>query len=374
MVYFDIVHISPVDWDWLWARQQQLMSRMVRKRKVLFVEPPAPLTHFPSKKKAFLTKEDGLLVLSPYRYLPFQEKIKAFKKLNHFLLLALLRFVVRRYGLKNIVIWSSTYDSGNLVGKLGEKLVVYDCVDEHTSFSWSGPDIFSIERRLLAQSDLIFITSERLRVKRDDFKEKIYLVPNGVDFDHFNRTRLSHLQIPEEIQDMKKPIIGFYGYIADWVDIDLISAIALKRPGWNFLLIGTVRTNIDSLSSLKNVRILPAKDYSELPKYVACFDVCIIPFKVNELTQSADTIKLYEYLATGKPIVATSLTQAKRYSNVVRVANSVEEFEKLLEEALCEEYSEIQEKRMRIARQNSWDERAKTIETLISLKLERGSG
>jgi glycosyltransferase involved in cell wall biosynthesis len=148
------------------------------------------------------------------------------------------------------------------------------------------------------------------------------LLRNAVAFDLFAK----HVKPNSIAGDVKHPVIGFYGALADWVDIDLIAYLAKERPHCTFLLLGDVFVDVSDLKSLPNVHLLGRKPHEEMPLYLYHFDVCLIPFKINKITHAVDPVKFYEYISAGKPVVATSIIELLHYKDYLYLAETHDEF------------------------------------------------
>jgi glycosyltransferase involved in cell wall biosynthesis len=172
---------------------------------------------------------------------------------------------------------------------------------------------------------------------------------------------------PEELKDIKHPVAGFVGGISDWVDVSLIAAAARQLPEVNFVLIGPVLADVSCFTGMDNVRLLGAKPYKNLPAYVRNFDVCLVPFKINKLTESVNPIKMFEYLAAGKPVISTPLPEVLAYRDVVTIAEGEQETVAGIRAALePTAHSGISiGRRQQVARENSWDARWRKAAELI---------
>jgi len=156
----------------------------------------------------------------------------------------------------------------------------------------------------------------------------------------------------------KKPIIGYFGSIAEWFDNELIEYIAKKRPNLTFIFIGhTFGSNIQSLNKLKNVHFLGERPYSELPKFLHAFDVCLIPFKNVSLIAATHPVKIYEYLAAGKPVLTTYMKELEPMKDICYIAKGKEDFLENLDFALNEEDKDLIQRRIDFASKNTWDHR-----------------
>jgi tRNA A-37 threonylcarbamoyl transferase component Bud32 len=172
--------------------------------------------------------------------------------------------------------------------------------------------------------------------------------------------------MPDELMDIKKPIIGYYGAMADWLDTELLYRLASARPNWNFILIGRIEgADVSRLETLNNVFLFGEKPYELLPVYLEHFDTCIIPFKKIPLTEATNPVKLFEFLSAGKSVVATDLHELRYYQEYVRLVSTDNEWLHAIELALAD-YLPLQvTKRIRFARQNTWEERMLLIEDAL---------
>jgi len=255
--------------------------------------------------------------------------LKFAQLLNKFLLLSYLKFFIWKLKMKNIQLWTFVPNMISLVGKLGEEKVIYYCVDEWSEFSFLDREtIVRLEKELLLKSDVVITTAKKLYESKIKHNSRTYLVPHGVDFDFFSQALKPSFYVPDDIEILPNPRIGFFGLIHEWVDLGLIEFMAQKHPEWSIVMIGKLVPGIDisRSSAFKNIHFMGQKDYSELPHYCKGLDVALIPFKINELTLNVNPIKLREYLAAGLPVVSTPLPEIIPYKDVVYLAESKEEF------------------------------------------------
>jgi len=171
---------------------------------------------------------------------------------------------------------------------------------------------------------------------------------------------------PPDVAHIKKPILGYVGEIAWWFDFDLIRDLATQNPDWSIVLIGqTHEARANELGQIPNIHLLGRKPYSELPAYLSRFDVCLLPFKINDLTSAVNPVKLYEYLAAGKPVVSTPMREVLKYRDVVSVA-APDEFSTAVS-SLLQSGSEavLVQRRQEVAKSNSWEMRVEEILRLL---------
>jgi len=247
--------------------------------------------------------------------------------------------------------------------------IAYDCMDDHRGFGNIAEEVLQQEDELAKSADLLVVSSEGLQRIFAVKGHLPLLIRNATDFDHFNSLPPNDL-----LRGLSKPIIGYYGAIAEWFDSDLIEHAAIHRPEWNFVLIGrTVGARIRGLRGLPNVHFLGEQPYESLPQYLYHFDVCCIPFQLNDLTRSTNPVKFYEYLSSGKPIVSVDLPELRPYREHLYVAHSPDDFLAKLECAVAENERGLAEKRIAFARENSWEERFERLARSIAGLYKRAS-
>jgi glycosyltransferase involved in cell wall biosynthesis len=245
--------------------------------------------------------------------------------------------------------------------------VIYDFVDDINVFYGNKKDFIQAHQTLLKEASIVLVTAQKLYQEVIRFRADAILSSNAVDYAHFAIPTGSNNEIPKDLANilsLGQPIIGYYGALARWFDYNLLHCLAELRPGYSFVLIGpdydgTIRDKI--LFDLPNIHWLGVKPYSQLPVYLQHFNVATIPFIVNEITHSTSPLKLFEYMAGGKPVVVTPMQESMHYPGVL-VGATAEEFAFRIDEAiLLERNSDYHQTIDQIARQNTWDERARSL-------------
>lgn len=242
--------------------------------------------------------------------------------------------------------------------------IIYDCLDKHSGFWTHTENISDIEDELAKNSNLVLASSSSLYRNMKKLNQNVVLVQNACEFAHFNKKTET---IPEELQMLKRPIIGYFGAISDWLDYKLVDYIAQKKRDISLVFIGNYdsRARINILKRIKNVYYLGEQKYVDLPNWIHNFDVTILPFKITSLTLATNPVKMYEIFATGKPLVSVNLPEIQRVKNLCYIANSQKEFVKKIDQALKENNPIIQKERIKFASLNTWEERYKIIEESI---------
>ena len=275
--------------------------------------------------------------------------------INQWLLSLILKSYLRKNKVDKFILWISHPSAEPMAKRLGESKTVYYCGDEYAEFtSFSRELVMKLERDLLKKVDLVLVVSERLYQTKKEYNPNIFLIPHGVEFDHFSRYNLTFMELPADIKYIKRPIIGYYGLIRDWIDFELLEKITQKKD-WSLVLIGPTSVDISKIQVKENMHFLGPKNYKDLPLYLQGFDVCIIPYKLTEITINSRPLKLFEYLASGKPVVSTPLPSVLPYRDVVRIGSTHEEFIQQIEKSLQEKDEFLKKKRIDLARENSWE-------------------
>jgi len=333
----DIICFSN-DWDSDPLSKKHIMVRLAKHNRVLWINsiglrnPTATASDFQRifKKLRDFTGghrqgADSIFVFSPVA-IPFHSSSLA-RWFNRNFLKWNLQRVCRKLAFRDPITWTFVPSSVDVVGSLGERAIVYHCVDEYSEFSGMDKQgLLDMESRLIRKSGSVIVSADVLYAAKRPLNPNTHLVTHGVDVAHFRRACLADTAIPAYIQQLPRPVIGFFGLIADWVDLELIRDIARQRPSWSIVLIGKSVTNLKVLEGLPNIHILGQRPYSELPNYAKGFDVAVLPFVVNDLTRAANPLKLREYLAAGLPVVASAIPEAEKLKAVLRVARSREAF------------------------------------------------
>ena len=213
-------------------------------------------------------------------------------------------------------------------------------------FPESRPALWAeTERELLRTADLVIVVSERLFQSKSPENPRTYLVRHGVDIDHFRRALDSDTSIPEEIAELPRPIIGYFGLISqDWIDLELLVKLAERFSHGSLVMLGKIAMDVSPLRALPNVHLLGRKPYESLPAYCKGFDVGIVPFPINEVTLNSNPLKAREYLAAGLPVISTAIPEVE-VLGLCSTARDHEDFLRQTEQALQEPGPSLREER-----------------------------
>jgi glycosyltransferase involved in cell wall biosynthesis len=370
----DIVYVSND-----WKTENKTSSHQIAERlakggnRILYVE-AAGLRKPRATKRDFIKIIKKLLMAlrSPrnvakdiYVYSPLVipfHKIYFFRKLNQIISTWSVKRACKKIGMKNPLLWIVLPHFYYLVGKLKEKGVVYYCVDEYSTLpNADASAIKTFETNLIKKANVVFAVSTELVKNKKLLNNNTFYSPHGVDIKHFKKALDMSIPIPQEISRIAKPIIGFFGLIEHWVDLDLIKYIANEKPDWSLLFIGKSARDLSQLNQFKNIYLLGWKDYKSLPAYLKTFDVAIIPFKVNELIINSNPLKMKEYMAGGKPVVTINIPAVEGYENLLYIAEGQRDFVEQINRALNEDSPDRIFQRVAAMELESWDARVEWI-------------
>jgi len=369
----DFVCISSVRWDSMRQRMQALMAELSRCRRVLYVEPPAllELTLFHAPMRAHLANAmrgirstGGLRIFTPV--LPSLTQREPFRTLFQRMMRWQIERAMRMLGLRRHVVWTYFYPGLSLQA-LPRGDIAYDCVDDpalHRMFAGRRTRTSKAlgEEVLLARrARSVFATARRLANRLSVVNPNVHLLPNAAEPGAFSCSAPE----PDDLRGVPRPIAGYVGSIAPWLDMALLEKAARLLPRVSFVLVGPILlgAEVSRLRAQPNVRFLGPKPHSVVPSYVQAFDVCLIPFLLNEITLSVNPIKFWEYLSAGKPVVATPLPELEPFSSVADLTADAASFAQAIEHRASNPDAGRAE-RLQVASQNTWRHR---VETLLSI-------
>lgn len=334
------------DWTADPTSKHHLMRRMAESHRVLWVESAGmrtpqltrqgDLQRIVRKVRSLMRRArpvgQNLHVYAP-PVLPFPE-LRLARAANRLLYRGSIQRQISRLGWSSEpVIWSFTPHVAPLIRGWKSRLLVYHCVDRWAAFDDYNAELMDEwEAELCRRADVVFASADHLVKHCEQYSDNVHYIPHGVDVAHFARA-LEPGALPDDLAEIPEPRIGFFGLLHEWVDTDLIRALAERLP-FSFVLIGNSKVPLDSLTALPNVHHLGRRPYERLPDYCRGFRVGIIPFRHSELTQSVNPIKLREYAAAGLPVVSTDLPEVERCRDIAVTAGDVSAWAAALESAV----------------------------------------
>jgi glycosyltransferase involved in cell wall biosynthesis len=355
------------------------MSRLAKYYKILWVFPPPYWRQIFTGNASDPSSRDvhkitpSFWTYAPKSYLHYIARISGLRKIWLGWEVSKIKSLLSEMGIKNLILYIWRPQFASYLGCFNEEFACYH-VDDEYSFSDIDVPNTKIEKYLLKKSDIVFIHSKTLLKKKGYLNPETYYVPNGVDFDYYRKTMETTTSCPPEYNSIPKPHIGYVGFIKTQLDLELLNKLALKRKDWSFILVGptrpqNIKKDISTLQSQSNVYFLGGKKPEVLPHYVKEMDVCLMNYRNTSYTNYIYPLKLHEYLSCGKPIVATRLANLQEFESVLYFAEGLEDWIDKIQRALNESDPEIQQRRLKVAEENSWDNRVKTIMTIFQDKL-----
>ncbi|HEY4057352.1 MAG TPA: glycosyltransferase [Kofleriaceae bacterium] len=308
--------------------------------------------------------ENDLWVMSPL-VLPMPHSPIA-RAINQRVLRATVSALRMALGIDAFDLWTFLPNTADYVGTLGEERSIYYCVDEWSMFSYlDRAQTVAAERELLGKVDAVFAINEPLAAMKRLHNDNTFVAPHGVDYAQFAAALDPSLAIPADLAAIPGPRVGFYGTLRDWVDLELIAALAHARPDVSIVLVGQVLTDISILRGLRNVYILGQRPHTALPAYCKGFDVGIIPYRIDERMEYVNPLKLREYLSAGLPVVATPVPEIKRCGAEACIAATPDEFIAGVGQALAEMSSDTRAARSAAMKNETWSARVADVMRLI---------
>lgn len=366
------------DWSGDPLSKTHLMRILARDNRILWVNAIAnrrptaskkDLSRIVQKLTAFAEPvrevEPNIFVLNPLAVPSYGSS--AVRNFNERFLRSQVRRAMRKLRFQRPVNMVFNPAAGLLAGKLGEDKLIYYCVDEYTAFTGVSRGLKEIEEQLFRNADLVVVSAEQLLESKRVYNQNTFLIRHGTDWKHFRTALEPETDSPADIASLPRPVIGFHGLLADWVDYELIQKIAERYWDGSVVLIGKVAVDAEEkikiIDRSENVHFLGRRPYELLPAYCKAFDVAINPFVINDLTLAANPLKVREYLAAGIVTVSTNIPEVRILDNCL-VARDHEDFLGKIEEALRSTRSrqEISDS----VRHESWDAKVEELRELLA--------
>ena len=386
----DILCFSSTDWDGVWGSRQQVMLRLARRGyRALFVEQAAGLEHlwrYPAlRRRKWRRWREGVLqvaenvwIASLPPLLPGRYYHRGINGINQSLTVHWTRRWLARLNFAPDLLWLYKPELGPLIDRFSETLSVYHCIDEFTAGT-SGRRravIEQVERDLLRQVDVVFANSRPTFENKRALHDRTFRIPSGVDADHFAQAADESLAVHPAIMGKKRPCLGYIGNINERLDYDVLLNLAEQLLDYSLVFVGdTYPWTMDApplrrLAALPNVHFLGQFPFAELPSLVKGMDVCLLPYVADERAYFRSPLKLYEYLAAGKPVVSMVHPEAAEMAEVVYLAIDAAGFITAVSQALAQNNPARQAARMAAARQHDWDIRVDEMEKRIGQALQ----
>lgn len=372
-------------WDNPWQNRHAYLWELSERYPVFFQSPPFYIVDLLERQRLRTRLKGGLHQIKPNlfgyvppKYLPYNYRFPRMDAMITRIRDAHTRWNAQRRNFINpvLLVWHPRFAPE--LGKHDERLVVYFKYDNYAGYFSDSTtrqgESDDNEMRLLDRADLVFVTSQGLYDMHREYEHKLHLVPNGVDYDHFADIALnSDIQEPPDLANIPKPRIGYVGVVNEKVDFQLLTSICRSHRDWSIVLIGPEKTrqpefrkHLKEFTEQPNAYLLGQKEGREVPNYMKGLDVCLMCYLVNDWTYYGYPLKMHEYLAVGRPTVATNLPAIREFSHVIPIAKSTEEWIAAIEEGLSGRDGITSSQRQSVAKENSWSNRVDLSLHLIS--------
>jgi UDP-galactopyranose mutase len=365
-----VVVFSHLRWDFVYQRPQHVLSRLARKRRVVFIEEPVLDTDSPPYMEHITPVDaENVLVCRPHT----PATVAGYSRDQMPYLNTLVQKLMADEGIEEYVIWMYTPMAMPLAQELSPRAVVFDVMDELSAFKFAPVELIEREEALMRWADVVFTGGPSLFRAKQHRHDNIHCFPSSVDTAHF-RQALTCADAPDQAT-LPHPRLGFYGVIDERMDLDLLDVMATAHPEWQIVMVGPVaKVEEADLPHHPNIHYMGQRKYEQLPSYLAGWDVCLLPFARNDSTRFISPTKTVEYMAAEKPIVSTPITDvAEPYGDIVYLGSTPQEFITACEQALAstpEEREEMFLKMRRVLETTSWDTTVEAMEELINQVVE----
>jgi glycosyltransferase involved in cell wall biosynthesis len=300
----------------------------------------------------------------PYRSVP------GVRTANRMTSAYLVRRAARHLGFDRYLLWFATPDLGPLAGHLDEDLVVYYCTDLHTSLPHVDErEMGRIDEDLTKRADQVFVCSNTLLDQKRKLNPTTLYSPHGVDVDLFRQACDPGLTVADHARHLRHPVIGYFGLVGNWIDLDLIQYLAKARPEWTFLFVGLVNVDVSALTQYSNIVFVGQQPYMSLPTWAKAFDVALYPARPTGFSLNANPLKIREYLAAGKPVVSIPTVEVQRLARWVRIATTPEAFLHEIEDALKSDSDELRQSRIQAISDTTWEARVAEVWDVVEKRL-----
>lgn len=374
----DLIFVSIEDWDDIWRRNQFLCAAYSKRHpeaRILFVAPPIDVSHALRRGKIAQLRSQrfwtppgypNITVTRGFKLAP--SRLQWGRNLNDSMTRSHVTRVAAQCGLRDPVLWLNPHWAAHMAGRMGESAVIYDVTDDWTCLTQTAAStelVVEQDLQLCKAADAVIVCSERLLELKRPIARHVELIPNGVDATHYRRVLDSKDALPPDAASWPKPVLGYTGTVhPDRVDYELLIELARQWKG-SIVMVGPVHRKADLTSAnISNLILTDAVAYERLPDLMRAFDACIVPHRVTKFTESLNPIKLWEYLAAGKPIVSTNVAGFRDYPQFVRFAGTAAEFISEARAGMAEP-AEVANARRTEALTHSWESRLNQVEAVI---------
>jgi|26BtaG_2_1085354.scaffolds.fasta_scaffold00129_10 glycosyltransferase involved in cell wall biosynthesis len=350
---YDIIVFCHLRWNFVFQRPQHIISRLSKKYSVLFIEEPIPFNDHEPLGYEFEEISRTLHILRP--------KVRSISEISK---------VLENLSIKKsaTIGWFYSAAFSDLIPEFNFANIVYDCMDELSLFKGAPKELIDQEKYLMAQANIVFTGGSALYESKNQGHSNVHCFPSSVDRAHFEKAK-DNIPIPEDIKNIPRPIVGYFGVIDERIDYDLLQKTAKSLPNISFVMIGPLaKVGEEDLPRESNIHYLGMRSYGELPHFLKAFDIAMMPFALNDATKYISPTKTLEYMAAGVPIISTAVKDVVRhYNNCIYLVGSPEKFSKSIQQILYEKKDEREKEFEAILSKTSWNNTVEEMNKLINV-------
>jgi O-antigen/teichoic acid export membrane protein/glycosyltransferase involved in cell wall biosynthesis len=378
-----------------WTNRQHMMSRVSTVYPVLYVEPRVwiirqmmrslwsgggweeikklwqRLVHFEKRGEHFY-------IIAQWNLIPGSREFKLIALFNHWLNRQRIVSAAARLGFTgpSVCLWLYDTEAAEYLSAFPEAFVLYDCVDDHAAQAGAERNrqrVGEEEALILQRARLVTVTSRRLYALKSPHNSATHLVLNAGDVALYSQPPGT---APQKLQAISHPIFGMVGALDSYkIDFPLLIDAARRRREWQFVfigspLIGADKHDLQQLVSLPNVHLLGTVPREAVPRFVQSFDVCVIPYRASQYNEASFPLKFWEFMATGKPIIASGVPELTPYGELISYVHTADEFIQAAEQWILRPAYKRDE-RVFLAQEHSWEQRAAAVLALLEQRFER---
>lgn len=313
----NLLCFSHLSWNFVFQRPQHLLTRFSKSYQVFYFEEPK----IGDSDTYIVNLQNGVYIVE---LLITGYDITTNDRIQH-----LIHEILKEYNIENYISWYYTPMALQFTSELTPEIVIYDSMDELSAFRFAPPQLLQFEEELFKKADVVFTGGNSLYRAKKNRHHNIHAMPSSIDKEHFGQAR-SIQHEPDDQMGIGFPRLGFFGVVDERFDIELLREVSAQRPNWQFVIIGpVVKINPDDLPRASNIHYLGSKTYTELPQYIAYWDIALILFALNESTEFISPTKTPEYLAAGKPVISTAIkdvVQPYGIAGLVHIIDNADSF------------------------------------------------
>ncbi len=372
-----IVCLAHLGWDFVWQRPQQILARIAAHMPVLYINEMQVRSTASNQPELLpvghVQQLSAYQPVTPAAGTAQQRQALYFAMVEQQLIDAgwATRTSAGLVATRPLILWFYTPAPVDIIARLPASLIVYDVMDELANFRYAASELPQQEDQLLAQADIVFTGGRSIYNARKARHHNIHLFASGVDPQHFAQALHPNTPAAAEISACDGPVFGYYGVIDERIDLALLDTIAAEQPDATIVMVGpTAKISSADLPQRANIIWTGLRPYAELPRYLKRFDICLMPFALNDATRSISPTKALEYMAAHKPIISTAVPDVvANWSDIIWIASDQHDFSRKISAVLAETSAARQQRHARerqIVARNTWEHIASAMQSLIT--------